>query len=310
MDPQYEIRPTDTTPGVTGHRIVVGVDGSAQNRGAIDWATAEAVRRGAGLMLVAAHEEYVRPVTMFSAGTDLAAYDTHSVTMVRRLVDELRADRPTLDVVGYARPATALGLLLDAAEGATEVVVGKRGMRAFARLLVGSTSIGVAGRSPVPTVVVPDGWDPAEHAAEPIVVGVEIDSDDQNALAFAFERAAALGVGLVAVSAWEVHPALAISPEDRASWDDDVAQGLVTRLDGWRDKYPDVPVETVVMHAHPAMAILELAERTQMIVLGRHTGPRRMGGFSFGSVARAVLHYSTRPVGVVPELPVSGDVED
>jgi len=89
-----------------------------------------------------------------------------------------------------------------------------------------------------------------------------------------------------------------------------VARGLVARLEPWRSKYPDVAVETVVMHAHPAMAILELADHAQMIVLGRHTAPRRMGGFSFGSVARAVLHYSTRPVGVVPELAEPGDVED
>jgi nucleotide-binding universal stress UspA family protein len=45
--------------------------------------------------------------------------------------------------------------------------------------------------------------------------------------------------------------------------------------------------------------VLEAAEEAQVVVLGRH--PAGMfGGFAFGSVARAVLHYAEVPVIAVP----------
>ena len=38
------------------------------------------------------------------------------------------------------------------------LVVGRRGLKTFGRALLGSTSVALAGRSPVPVVVVPDDW--------------------------------------------------------------------------------------------------------------------------------------------------------
>jgi nucleotide-binding universal stress UspA family protein len=49
-------------------------------------------------------------------------------------------------------PATAL---LDAAEGAALVVVGRRGVGGFGRLLLGSVADHVARHAPCPVVVVP-----------------------------------------------------------------------------------------------------------------------------------------------------------
>jgi nucleotide-binding universal stress UspA family protein len=47
------------------------------------------------------------------------------------------------------------------------------------------------------------------------------------------------------------------------------------------------------------MAVLDAAEQAQLVVLGRHTDGR-LGGFAFGSVTRAVLHYAECPVMVAP----------
>ncbi len=47
------------------------------------------------------------------------------------------------------------------------------------------------------------------------------------------------------------------------------------------------------------MAVLDAAEQAQLVVLGRHKDSR-FSGFGFGSVTRAVLHYTTCPVLVVP----------
>lgn len=50
---------------------------------------------------------------------------------------------------------------------------------------------------------------------------------------------------------------------------------------------------------HPATAVLEAAAEAQLAVLSRH-GAGILGGFAFGSVARAVLHHAETPVVVVP----------
>ena len=94
------------------------------------------------------------------------------------------------------------------------LVVGRRTRAGLQRLLLGSTSIAVAGRAPVPVVVVPDSWVPARTASAPVVVGVTGDGDDKPALRFAFEHAAALRVPLVAVHAWEIPPLLTWSPTE------------------------------------------------------------------------------------------------
>jgi nucleotide-binding universal stress UspA family protein len=70
-------------------------------------------------------------------------------------------------------------------------------------------------------------------------------------------------------------------------------------VDSWHQRFPEVPVEVVHSTAHPAVAVLDAAERGQLVLLGRHTS-NRFAGFGFGSVTRAVLHYVTCPVMVVP----------
>ena len=68
----------------------------------------------------------------------------------------------------------------------------------------------------------------------------------------------------------------------------------------WRERFPDVSVRTNSTSRHPAVAVTEEAERgAQLVVLGRHHS-NRFAGFGFGSVTRAVLHYATVPVLVVP----------
>lgn len=70
-------------------------------------------------------------------------------------------------------------------------------------------------------------------------------------------------------------------------------------LDLWRERFPDVKVEAVHSQSDPAMAVLDKGQRAQLVVLGRHPDVK-LDGFKFGSVTRAVLHYSECPVVVVP----------
>lgn len=296
------IDPQATTAGEwegTHRPVVVAVDGSDRNRSAVHWAAHEAAAEGAEVVLVTAlHDRVVhRPDAdeHTRAAAALAMLDRVR-SEVRHLVDEQSVDT-------LALPGGPVEVLLDRAVDARLVVVGKRGLGGFARLLVGSTSIALAGRSPVPVAIVPDDWDPAAHEGQPVVLGVDAFKHEHRPVHLAFRRAKRLGVPVVAVHGWEAPPVL--------SWDADVITGALAehereaaaRFDelvaSWREHFPDVEVRPTNVHRHPATAVLEAAEKAQLVVLGRHD-PGLLGGFAVGSVARAVLHYSETPVITVP----------
>lgn len=279
--------------------VVVAVDGSERNRSAVLWAAHEAADHGAEVVLVTAMQDLV--VTRPQRGGRSREQETLDMLAdaraeVRHVVDEQVVE--TRAVVGA--PVEAL---LREAPAARLVVVGKRGLGGFARVLVGSTSIALAGRSPVPVAIVPDGWDPDAHPGRPIVLGVDPARPDRRPLHLAFRRARRLEVPLVAVHGWETPAAFA--------WKSDVATGALAEherevgrmfddlLATWSERFPEVVVRPMRVHQHPATAILEAAEDAQLVVLGRHD-LGIFGGFPVGSVARAVLHYAETPVLTVP----------
>jgi nucleotide-binding universal stress UspA family protein len=284
----------------TTHKpVVVAVDGSERNRSAVAWAAHEAAALGRGLTVVTALPDHVTPTPHVSAHTG----DKEVVDMLAAVRHDVRDILPEQSVRTEAVAGDPVEVLLDQAAAAALVVVGKRGLGGFTRVIVGSTSIALAGRSPVPVAIVPEKWRPTERAERPVVLGVDLDKPDREPTEVAFRRARRLGVALVAVHGWET-PAV-------YSWDAAVVAGQITELEqeeaerfdallaSWRDRYPDVVVRPMRAHKHPAAAILDAAEEAQVVVLGRHPAGI-FGGFAFGSVARAVLHYAELPVVVVP----------
>jgi nucleotide-binding universal stress UspA family protein len=235
------------------------------------------------------------------------------------VADQLAVDVDVLPVsVSTGGPVTGL---LSRAAGADLLVVGHRDLGTLHRSTLGSTSMAVAGRSPVTVVVVPDGWASEDGARPPLVLGVRLpqpddqpddqsgdQSDDQSggepdhpaSLDYAFDRAHQLQVPLIVVHAWEVPTFLSWSPLDLAAERHRVT-GLVEQLlVPWRRRHPDVAVDVRVMADRPADALREAAATGQLVILGRRTAPDRHGGFRLGSTARAFLHHAETPVAVVP----------
>lgn len=284
---------------LTRRPVVVAVDGSDRNRSAVAWAAHEAAALGVGMTLVSALPDYVVPTPHFSAHTQ----DKEVLDMLADIRADIRDIVPEGSVDTVAVAGDPVDVLLERGAAAGLVVVGKRGLGGFARLIVGSTSIALAGRSPVPVAIVPDPWDRATEAGKPVVLGIDLDKADDEPIEAAFARARRLGAPLVAVHGWET-PAV-------YSWDAATVAGAVTDreqeaseqfdrlIQTWRERYPEVVVRPMRVHQHPAAAILEAAADAQVVVLGRHPAGV-FGGFAFGSVARVVLHYSECPVLVVP----------
>ncbi|WP_426244421.1 universal stress protein [Nocardioides sp. LHG3406-4] len=279
--------------------VVVGVDGSARNRAAVAWAVHEAASTARSLTLVSVLGDYEVPIPHHSVGTD----EDRDWKMLRRLASDIARDRPELTVCHEMDADGTVTALLARSVDQGLLVVGKRGLGTFARALIGSTSIAVAGRSRVPVVVVPDSWAGIRHGHQPVVVGLDPNDEHSEALAYAFTAARRRGVTLVVAHGWETQPMLVRSTSatcvDAAYWKEHGLRRVSDAVAALRAEFDDVRVELVHRRGHPATVLLELAEDAQLLVVGRHDDGR-LGGFAFGSVTRSVLHHAEVPVAVVP----------
>lgn len=274
--------------------VVVAVDGSEGSRSALSWAAAEAARVGADLRLIAIADE-----RSLSPRFPVRLNRSHARKVLDTLVASVPDTVPPEQLSTEVHEGDATTTLLEHLDHGRMLVVGKRGVGVIPRMLVGSTSLAVAGRSPVPVAVVPTGWRPDEHTSEPVVLGVDPSRAGKHLLHLAFRRAERLGVPLVAVHGWEAPSALwTDTPADE--WEREAHEQFQEVLEPWRLRFGGVELRTVVSSHHPAIAVLAEAEKgAQVVLLGRHASSR-FTGFVFGSVTRAVLHYSEVPVLVVP----------
>jgi nucleotide-binding universal stress UspA family protein len=279
--------------------IVVGVDTRGRSTSAVVWAAEEADRTGIPLRLVSVHE----------GDSDREdPQSTHGLAVLAR--------RLALSDVSYlAVSGNPTDVLLAEAGRASLLVVGRRGRSGAQRLMLGSTSLAVSGRSPVPVVVVPEPWIQPSLSSAPVVVGVTAPDltnarltkplEQQGAgreaavLAYAFERASRLRVPLLVVSAWEVPPLQSWSPADVAAWRERYAEALEGLVAAWRERYSDVEVVARVVAEAPGQAVVDASVVCQLIVVGRQLR-RQLGRLTFGSTTGSVLDRANRPVAVVP----------
>lgn len=134
-------------------RIVVGVDGSPSSDAALEWATEEALRCSAELVLVHGWiYPYVGSRTSVSEPRDEMRLDAMRVLEASaQRTSELAPTVTCHSIITEEGPAKAI---LDAADTADLVVVGSRGHGGFASLLLGSVSRTVLQHSSCPVAVV------------------------------------------------------------------------------------------------------------------------------------------------------------
>ncbi|MEJ7707615.1 MAG: GNAT family N-acetyltransferase [Nocardioidaceae bacterium] len=255
-------------PVATHASVVVGVDGSERNHAAVLWARKEAEDTGRPLVLVGSSHDYLpRP----SVDYKIEYFENETRKMLEQVRRDLEGQVEDIAIwVGTGGPGR---VLLQAAERVDLLVVGKRGMGAVSRMLVGSNSMAVAGRSPVPVVIVPDRWVQTVKASAPVVVGIDCTGRDTAVLEFAFDRADRLKVPLVAVYTWQLPALYTWSPQDIDLWTARAEAQLAEQLQPWFARYPSVETVKQTPQANPAMALLDAGEIGQLVVLGRHSGP-------------------------------------
>ncbi|MEU1279243.1 universal stress protein [Streptomyces sp. NPDC005805] len=274
--------------------ITTGVDGSPESVAAADWAAREALRRGYALTLL--HAGYV-PDTGHHPATAGDGADRIPAGVAR----DLRAAHPGLEV----DPRTVMGPPVDvllAAAGESELLVlGSQGFSGFAGFLIGSASLDVTARSPVPVVLVRGGRPPGGPPRETVLLGLDLDSADDELIGFAFEAAAVRGAPLEVLHAWQPPPlygyarAWTALPEPRLLAEDEQT-ALTAVLRPWREKYPEVPLTRRTVQGRAAGELVRAAGDAGLLVVGRRAG----AGDRLGPVVHAVVHHAPCPIAVVP----------
>lgn len=287
----------------TGAPVVVGVDGSEQSRQAVRLAAREAAWRHRPLRVVHAFIWPLlrAPLGPSPAGPPEGGLRQQAERVIAEAVAEAQRSQPDVPVTGEVVDGQATVVLLRESREAELMVVGDRGLGGFTGLLLGAVAVQVVEHAPCP-VLVARGEDRREG---PVLVGVDGSPLSEPAIGFAMEEAAWRGTKVVAVHAW-THPA-SLGPGDMQplvydanASEEDETRALAESLAGWRERFPDVPVETRVVRGRAPRALLDEAEKSgaQLVVVGA----RGRGGFKgllLGSVSQAVLHHAPCPVGVV-----------
>jgi nucleotide-binding universal stress UspA family protein len=141
--------------------IIVGIDGSAHSRRALEWAISEAAIRHAPLTVVTVPQ----PAGGYWATAYQQDLDTaeHAAKMAREeaesVLDKLGAGSRPPSVTVQAVIGLPGEELLNAAQDADMIVLGCRGAGGFRKLLMGSVSVHVTHHAHCPVTVIPGGSD-------------------------------------------------------------------------------------------------------------------------------------------------------
>ncbi len=187
-----------STP-TTHNGIVVGVDGSAPSKVAVDWAAREASMRDLPLTII-----YVAPSPLVSPDVPEPAdldervkeHGREVLRDARTTAEEATKGSDPIRIDTEVVEAAILPTLINWSKEADMVVVGCRGLGAIGRRLLGSVSSGLVHHAHCPVAVIHDE-DPmmSEPAKAPVAVGIDGSPASERATAIAFEEASRRGRG-------------------------------------------------------------------------------------------------------------------
>jgi nucleotide-binding universal stress UspA family protein len=142
--------------------IIVGIDGSAHSRRALEWAVNEAAIRQAAVTVLTVHQAV-------AGWSGPVAYpgDVELTDAARKKVQEATDAALAKLAAGVRPPSVTVEAingfptveLLKAAADADMIVVGSRGAGGFTKLMLGSVSMQIVHHAPCPVVVVPGDRD-------------------------------------------------------------------------------------------------------------------------------------------------------
>ncbi|MEU8120447.1 universal stress protein [Spirillospora sp. NPDC049024] len=275
--------------------IVVGTDGSGPAGRAVDWAADEAALRHRPLHIVHVAEIWPYQLRRFAPPDEAERVSPAGHAVLLEAENRVRARRPELRVTTALVVNATQDALRDEAEKAFELVLGHRGHGGFAGLLLGSTTLRMAGHTAAPLVVVRGEGDGRGE----VVVGYDVAEEPGDALRYAFDAAAARGARLRVVHAWQLSVDMAEAGYaiDEERLNDERRARVIEAYAPLYDRYPLVDVVNDVLVGHPVSELCRVSRTADLVVLGAH--PHRLGLFRLGSVGHGVIHHAECPVALV-----------
>lgn len=287
--------------------IVVGIDGSSGSDHALEWAITEATRVDRGITLVhgltpatATERAWLSRAGVVAA--DIEREKHHDAEALlrekKKMVVEQGPQTRVATLVCDQDPRMALAEL---SKRAHQVVVGSRGHGRVASLLLGSVSEALTHSASCPVVVVRPRTGPETERG--VVVGLSAAEGSAPALAAGFAEAAARGVPLiVALCMWDgfyVMGSWGAPTEDTPGFDE-VKTAVASVVDGFRERYPDVPASILVAQGSVTHCFLDVSRTRDLLVVGRPRGRAGWGLTGAGSIATTLVAHAHVPVMVVP----------
>ncbi len=286
-------------------RLIVGVDGSDDSLGAVDWAVHEAVRRAVALHVVYASlwEQYERAAP--GLGAEPPPEEIAAEHIVAAAAERAARIAPEVAVTTRIVGREPIAALLGEGDAAAAIVLGSRGRGGLRTMLLGSTSLGVAARAPCPVVVVRGAPQEPAAAFSRIVLGVGDPGRCSAAVGFAFAQARVRDAGLVAVHAWR-RPSHGLPGTGHASGQEVAAEHheaervLDAALLAPARAHPDVEVRRRTPEGRARGFLLDASRTADLVVVGARHRPVAVG-LQLGPVSHALLHHASCPVAVVPQ---------
>jgi nucleotide-binding universal stress UspA family protein len=278
--------------------VVVAVDGSEEGYAAVSFAAGEALRLGLELRIA-----HVIPLSMplppLLVGTEhgVGAYASETLADAARLATDAA---PQLSVSTHALTGNRVSEVVDFAEGARCVVVGRRRPSALDRAWSGGTLDGVASRATCPVYVVPAASARDGRPAR-VIVGFKSAEHSSELFDAAFREADELGGELVVVHAWKLaggYDDIIARRVSEATCNREQRSAIRELLSPWQESYPRVPVRIQVLHEHPVRALVDASREADRLVLVKPLHGGRV--HHLGRTARGALRFAECPVHVVP----------
>lgn len=297
----------ESSDAATANGVTVGVDGSEQSLNALQFAAQEASNHDLPLNIVTAYSIPVFAASSMDAGyasMDDEAFRASALETVEDAASHIKQFiGDGLTVRTFVESGDAAGVLLDFAEEADLMVVGRRGRGGFMGRLLGSVSTAIPAHAKCPTIIVPLTAKDRTNTKDVIVVGVDGSDRARLAVLKAAERALAENATLRVVCA--IPPlggSLAWVPAtvDQEAVFREVREQLSAGERWLKSYYPDLKFESDVIEGAPVEVLIDESRTAKLLV----TGSRGRGGFTgmlLGSTSQGVLFHANGPVMVVPD---------
>lgn len=275
--------------------VMVAVDGSAASNAAVRYAADVCRRNDADLLVAHVVVGYSGLVPTPASGLETAAEEVLAEALV--LARELMPSDRVRDHLLHGQRQAAL---LELSAEVELVVLGFQPKSTVERLVTGSTISALSAGARCPVVTVPETW--SGNSAGVVALGIKTIETAEPMLDLALAIARKRGARLEILHSWHLpttaYDAMAVADIDTEGWQEDMLAALQDYCGPVFARYPDVETRIQIVESHPALALAQLADRADLLLLARRA--RLFPRGHLGGTARAMLREGRCPVLVVP----------